>query len=632
MFAQNQEEAKALFENINLDYKGLEKVKYAVDNEDYELASSELLNYFRSREDIRHPDVNLNDSKSLHQPSKQEKEMAEKGMNHHFFVHKGYGYFDYGKEINWQHWPVKDNEVRWQLHRMYWWIPMGKSYKTTGNEKIAQEWIYQLRDWINDNPQGLSKDNDRFAWRQLETARRVQDQTNLFNYFLPSPHFTPDFLIEFLSNYHVHAIRVHSAYSKRGNHRLFEAQRMILAGGFFPEFKEAKTWRDKGIKVLLEEIKKQVFDDGYQFELSPNYHIASINIFLRAYYTAQLCGIANEFPQWFKDKVEDMVMAAINASFPNGVYPMFGDAKLMSPRVMSRNYQEWSKVFPDNAILQYFATEGQQGTPPVFLSKSLNNCGFYTFRNGWDKDATVMIMKAGPSGYFHCQPDNGTFELWYKGVNLMPDAGCYVYSGNEEIQKMRNWYRQTRVHQTLTLNNEDITLGAKQLYWNTKGVHDIAVYENPSYPNLKHRRTVIFAQRKFFVIIDEAIGEATGTIDLHFQVKEGKAKYDYKNNQLVTDYNSNKNVLIQSSSNQKMTMKREDGKVSYSYRKEKERPAIAFQQTKDNGESIKYVTVVYPFEGNEQPVIKAKLIKNKIKVKVNKELIQLSLPDIKGKN
>lgn len=34
-----------------------------------------------------------------------------------------------------------------------------------------------------------------------------------------------------------------------------------------------------------------------------------------------------------------------------------------------------------------------------------------------------MVVKAGPKGEWHNQPDNGTFELWFNGTNLFPDTG-----------------------------------------------------------------------------------------------------------------------------------------------------------------------------------------------------------------
>src|SRR3712207_8035649 len=44
--------------------------------------------------------------------------------------------------------------------------------------------------------------------------------------------------------------------------------------------------------------------------------------------------------------------------------------------------------------------------------------------------------------FWHCQPDNGTFELWFNGKNLFPDSGSYVYAGEGEVMAERNWHRQ----------------------------------------------------------------------------------------------------------------------------------------------------------------------------------------------
>ena len=74
-------------------------------------------------------------------------------MDHTFFVHKGYQpSYNYGKDINWEYWPVKDNELRWQLHRHKWFTPMGKAYRISSDEKYAKEWVFQYIDWIKKNP------------------------------------------------------------------------------------------------------------------------------------------------------------------------------------------------------------------------------------------------------------------------------------------------------------------------------------------------------------------------------------------------------------------------------------------------------------------------------------------------
>ncbi len=625
------QQAKELLNILNLDYPGLNKVKALLQDEEYDKASAALLEYYRERTTINHPEVNLEDKASFKGKKLDDAivEKANNGLLHQFFIHKGYGYFDYGDTINWQNWPVKDNEVRWQLHRMYWWIPMGQMYWATGDEKYAKEWVYQMQDWIKDNPRGLSEENDRFAWRPLEVSRRVQDQTNMFVYFINSPSFTPEFLVQFLLNYSKHAESVRERYSDKGNHLLFEAQRMIYAGAFFPEFKNAELWRKEGVDILNKEIEKQVYDDGLQYELSLNYHVASVNIFLKALYMAQLCGMDNEFPQSYKDIVENMIMAIINVSYPDYSFPIFSDAKLETKAMMLKNYKKWLLVFPNNEVLKYYASEGKKGQEPNYLSKGLTTSGFYAFRNGWSEDATVMILKASPPAFWHSQPDNGTFELWVKGRNFMPDAGAYVYAGNAEIMKMRNWYRQSRVHQTLTLNNENINVDAKLIRWEASPNEDVLVYVNPSYENLEHKRSVYFVNKKYFVIIDQAVGEATGNIDLHYQLVEGACKVNQKENWMSTDFADGNNLFVQCFSNKPISMIEEEGKVSYSYRNEVERPAYSFRQSKSDGETVRYITVVYPFQNEPKPKLKASFSKDgtTVNLKINGKTSSLLVVD-----
>lgn len=97
-------------------------------------------------------------------------------------------------------------------------------------------------------------------------------------------------------NYHRHAVHILGNYSDQGNHLLFEAQRMLAAGAFFPEFKEASAWRKSGIDILNREIKVQVYPDGGQFELDLHYHLACIEIFCKALRMADVNGFRNEFP------------------------------------------------------------------------------------------------------------------------------------------------------------------------------------------------------------------------------------------------------------------------------------------------------------------------------------------------
>lgn len=603
VFARQLPVTKESFSMINLSYPGLEKVNKLVRAGDYESAAAELLHYYRIRTNVKLTEYNREDkSKYVGKPiAKDAREKADNALLHQFQPHKGYGFFDYGKDINWQYWPVKDNEVRWQLHRMYWWQPMGLAYWSTGDEQYAREWTYQFSDWVIKNPLGLSKDNDQYAWRPLEVSERLQSLPGTFNMFINSANFTPQFLLEFLKSYNQQAGYIPSHYSELGNHLLFEAQRLITAGCFFPELKDAEEWRKSGVAVLNREIKKQVYADGMQFELSPTYHNAAIDIFLRALRTAQLAGVANVFPAEYRKTVESMILATINFSFPDYTYPMFGDSWMIEKKAMLKQYQSWAEAFPENNVIRYFASDHKDGSKPAYLSHALPIGGFYSFRNSWETDATTLVLKASPPGEFHAQPDNGTFELWVRGRNFTPDAGVYVYSGDAEINKLREAYRQTKVHQTLTLNDENMVITkADERRWETSPNLDILSYANPSYKDLNHTRSVLFIDKKYFVIIDQATGTASGKLGIHFQLREdSKPVFDKQLNAVHTSYADGNNLLIQSFSG---VLKEEPGKVSYQYRKETDRPAFVFEKEKDKP-SASFVSVLYPYEGGKAPAI-----------------------------
>ena len=635
-----QELRSEVFSLLNLDYPGLEQVKALhASGKDSEAASA-LLEYYKQRKGIRTPDVNLKRLKI----SQEEQKWADEALEHTFFAHKGYQpSFNYGQDINWKYWPVQDNELRWQLHRHKWFTPMGKAYRLSGDEKYAKEWAFQYMDWIKKNPLvKINKDdyemkgkaaegeaeNARFAWRPLEVSHRLQDQTSQFQLFITSPSFTPEFLTEFLLNYHKHAVHILQNYSDQGNHLLFEAQRIMYAGVFFPEFKEAAAWRKSGIDILNREIGVQVYEDGGQFELDPHYHLAAINIFCKALYLADVNGFRNEFPQKYMDTVESMIMFYLNICFPDYTNPCFSDAKLAKKKEMIKNYKEWHKLYPENRTILYFATEGKQGALPDYLSKGFLKSGFFVFRNSWGTDAVQMVVKAGPKAFWHCQPDNGTFELWFNGKNLFPDSGSYVYAGDEEVMKWRNWFRQTRVHNTLTLNDETLeTTESVTRLWQPEGKEQILVTENQGYKNLKHRRSVFFVDNTYFVIVDEAVGTAKGMINLHYQMPRGKIANSREDMTFVTEFEPGSNMKLQCFGPEGMSMKKEEGWQSTDYRKKMKRMNVSFNARKSDETPVRYITVIYPVKNTQDAPEISAAFKNK---KFNEQSLEVEVK-INGK-
>jgi heparan-sulfate lyase len=159
----------------------------------------------------------------------------------------------------------------------------------------------------------------------------------------------------------------------------------------------------------------------------------------------------------------------------------------------------------------------------------------------------------------------------------------------------RDWYRSTKAHQTLTLNDNNVENNARLIKWDTSDQLDRLSYINPSYTNLEHERTFLFVDQSYFIIIDRAIGTATGKLDIRFNLKEGNEPvFDTSSNRIYTTYADQNNLLIQSLT-KTAKLKEEESFVSYEYQKETKRAAFAFEQLKADSHTKSFITVVYPF-------------------------------------
>jgi heparan-sulfate lyase len=334
------------------------------------------------------------------------------------------------------------------------------------------------------------------------------------------------------------------------------------------------------------------------------YHLGCIDWFLRTYDLAKMNGKTDLFPPSYVKQVEKMCEVPLKLCHPDGTNAQFGDAWAGKPGQHERKYKEWAGRFGRKDFL-FLATSGQQGTQPDSTAWALPQSGLYSMRSSWAKDAVCLVLKCGPDGGGHCQPDNGTFELSAGGRNLMPDAGSFIYSGDPEN---RRWFRQTKVHQTLTLNGENSKYAPKLLVWNPGTKNDVMVVENKSYESLTHRRAVFFIDKRYFILVDEAYGNGDGQIDLHFQLAPCDAAFNREKLSASSGFLEGWNVLVQAQPQRGIEMEQEEGQVSFRYTIKEPRPAFYYRINKTAPQSgVRFVTLVAPFE-KMQPDIKIRII------------------------
>lgn len=587
---------------LDLDRAGLEKVKNAADAGDGPGALTALLDYYRDK---------------FPPPKRQatSKDVIRTADNlcRHVFQWGPYKSAEYGKDINWEIDPANDIEWVAAVYRFYWANALAAAYRATHDDKYAAAFIELATDWIRKHP---LEDHTRthpkykrwrgFAWLDLQTGIRATKAVSAFKMIVHSKTMTPEFLGLFLASMYDHQRKTELIpMGMVHNKAIFEQRGLLNVCHAFPEFTDTRKWAQLALKRSSQNLLAQTTTDGVQREWCLSYHNAVMRDAVDVVQKAEDLGL--EIPADYRRRVRRMYDYTFAMTTPDLADPMFGDTA--RPRVETADRSTWprfnvlvqgSKLFDDPKYAARAKLERDK--LPDQVSYAFKEAGSYVMRSGWGPDEIYFALHCAPpplSG--HDQKDNGTFEMYAYGRWLITDTGYYTYGGDSEA---RNWHRQTQVHQTLTVDRKDIRTDGKLLLWKSQPHYDVLVVENPSYDGLTHRRSVWFVDRKFFVILDEAIGNMTGTVRLHFQPATGAGTLDTDTKTFTTRF-PDANVLIKAVYPENIEIQQEDGWHAWSYGKREPRKTLSIAHP--DPAPAAFVTILMPYRGQQEPVVNAEL-------------------------
>lgn len=596
-----------VFALLDLDRPGLEEVKARCDRQQWGKASEALLEYYRTRQGVYIP------GEESREASDKDFLWADDALNHTFHVLED-TVWNYGKDINWEYWPVKDIEMRVQLHRQGWWTSLAKAYCTTGKEKYAREYIAEFRDWVKKNPYrpfgtdqhgtvssgaiGIDSPNECFAWRPLEVGIRLLRWPRQFTLCLDSKSITPEFLMEFLRSYHENASVLMRSFSPAGNHLIHQSSGILRAGICFPEFKDAESWIKAGVDNLNEEITRQSCPDGCHFELDPGYHIGFVESYDEAIQVAVKNGRKDLFPPECIEQLVRMIHYYLDYCYPDGTHPCFSDARRHDDLADTELLKDVSGYCDSPATRQllWFATDGKEGDAPAYKSSGHPDTGFYCFRNGWTEGSIIMPVKATERGMWHAQPDFGTFELWAYGKVLMPDAGAYTYSGDEEIERWRAYFKATARHNALTLDDRNYDdPQPKVLQWTPEGRVQRLAVEHQAYEGLTRHRSIEFVDEQYFVVTDVVSGPASGHLTLRNGLGAGSIEETAPGEYIYRDGEAGLRIRVSGPVGSKVSL--DQDWFSEAMHEKSLRPVIRLDVTRAPGSGEqRFVTTIHPLK------------------------------------
>lgn len=664
-----------IFSLLDLDAEGLETVKTEYEKGHLALAAEALKEYWKIRNNVSNPDVDL--SAALSDSEKNIADQALRENGYRFYV-KNYAectdasglpmYYSFkasGGSIDWDIKPTTETQFSLQKHRHQWIEPQAKAYSATGDEKYVQAIVEVYSNWLDAFPcpvagkESYKINSSDKIWYDLQATSRLQTYINVIDRCISAKAFTPEFLTRVLVSLYncTECIIANPYFKKENNHRLYEADAVYEAAVLLPEFRRSKDWNSHARSEIEEQLSVQFAEDGVQNEMDPGYHISVLSLFNHISTIAEANGIISSLPANYNSSLLAACGFVRDIVYPDYSIEDFNDTRSSSwtKSVLKRNFSSYSSRFPEDGTLLWMASERESGNAPSDNFSAYRNSGWYMFRSGWEQKDMMLILKNNFNAdkWWHCQPDNGTIGLYRSGRHFLPDAGSFTYGGDDSDDVVRDEFRDTRSHNTLTYGG--VTIADD----NMKGTfvaeshstdYDAVRALNQSYPALRHERTVFYVKEGgYFVIADSAIGSAVGSpvsIHWHFcppqsgtepdkSMEMTREEFSYTTATTFTDGNnmlfktfcfSGEKGIVPTSS---WTAEEGTSCTSNAIGVKKERPCCSISVTKTDSAPIRFITVICPVtSAANAPQIQATYSSTaKITVKLGSKTQILQIPN-----
>ena len=380
-----------------------------------------------------------------------------------------------------------DKKITWELNRCAHFVAFGQAYWMTGDERFGEAFVEQATAWMDANPVGRG-----INWTSsLELAFRSIAWLWALHLMADSRALDAAFVARLLKCLIAHGRHVEkylSTYFSPNTHLTGEALGLLYLGAALPELSRAAGWRDTGLRILLEQLPIHVRRDGVYFEQTTFYHRYTVDFYLH------LVALARETNLTLPAEVEGRLSLALDhlmwVTRPDGRASLIGDEdggrlihlsarplddfrdSLATGAVMM-NRGDWKFVAGTAAseVLWLLGPDALArfdeltARPPSRDAHAFGESGYFMMRDGWTQEATYAVIDCGLHGVQacgHAHADQLSFEFAARGKTWLVDPGTFTYTGDAA---MRDWFRSTAAHNTVTVDGEPQSTPAGPFSW-----------------------------------------------------------------------------------------------------------------------------------------------------------------------
>tara|TARA_Y100001968_G_scaffold280565_1_gene277212 strand:+ start:79446 stop:81233 length:1788 start_codon:yes stop_codon:yes gene_type:complete len=235
----------------------------------------------------------------------------------------------------------------------------------------------------------------------------------------------------------------------KGNHIIKNLRCIFRYNSTFLTDQTSK-WNRIAIRILNNELNKQILNDGMHFELSFSYHIQVLEDLLCIHRSLISYEDTENVNHDIKKSIPLLNACLIRMTkvlelclHPDGKTSLFGDGGLNSASEPNKLLYVAYKQLNIKTYNRYNALSAKPW--------SLFNAGYY----GLTSKNSSFIIDCGPVCPLdlpaHGQGDALSIEWSIRGKRFLVDPGVYEYEEGEK----RNYSKSTKAHNTITLNDLD---------------------------------------------------------------------------------------------------------------------------------------------------------------------------------
>lgn len=488
---------KELFEAMDLDQKGLEKVKKAVAIKDYEAAYQAWGEYWARRDSpVYYVDAETY-AKGIKDQSPELVEILVSKADEMWspdYTHGTYTPKREGRTFQWVD-SVSDSAYC-GLHYLWFIKELGRAYLLTGDTKYPEmfrEIVCSWWDALPDMAVGASywgkvdkKSGLAIIWNNgLGSSLRCVHMMDNYYLMRESPEFTTELHRKILKIFLGHARYMFDTKMKSYWASNFQASITcwtVTAGIMLPEFRESRQWCEIGIERLEERILRNFEEDGAQVEQCPQYHLAGMRDIIRPLmllHRNRVADLSKNKKVW--KKLEQIYDYPLRIAHPTGHLALFNSGVYctewlsflpLGMELFNSPLQTWAAgrfikqgfiprakgisnyiLFMDGNWFEKLDEARRANVePPSFTNDLLKHSGTAMLRSGWDENAFSLMFDFNREPYGgHAYPGRLSFDLFAYGTALVVNPGSTL---SYSMPVYSRWCNQTIGHNTVMVNNK----------------------------------------------------------------------------------------------------------------------------------------------------------------------------------